>query len=205
MKGGSRLSGGGGEGGSPARDRVFNIAADLFYHKGIRAVGVEEIVREAGVAKISLYRSFQSKDELIVAYLERNNSAYWRQLDELLAPHQGDPRAWLDALMEHLAERTTQPGYRGCPYINYCGEFADRSHPGHRVAQANKREWRRRLLRAARALGAGEPKRLADGLMLLVEGAYAISQTLGGRAGPGKTIVWAARALIDAELAGLPG
>lgn len=198
MRGGSRSGAGGG--GAQARDRVFDVASDLFYRKGIRAVGVEEIVQQAGVAKISLYRSFQSKDELIVAYLERNNAAYWRQLDALLAPHAGDPRAWLDALMEHLAERTTQPGYRGCPYINYCGEFADRAHPGHRVAQANKREWRRRLLRAVEALGAAEPKRLADSLMLLVEGAYALSQTLGGRAGPGKAIVWAARALVEAEL-----
>lgn len=90
-------------------------------------------------------------------------------------------------------------GYRGCPYINYCGEFPEPSHPGHRVAAANKREMRRRLERIAAALGAPEPARLADGLLLLIEGAYAISQTLGGPEGPGTALFWAAQALVASQ------
>src|ERR1700689_2433587 len=86
----------------PARERVFAVASDLFYRKGIRAVGVEEIVNEAGVAKISLYRSFKSKDDLIVAYLEARNAEFWRQWDERFAPHADDPRALLDAIMDYL-------------------------------------------------------------------------------------------------------
>src|SRR5579859_6159649 len=162
-----------------ARDKVFAAASDLFYRKGIRAVGVEEIVKQAGVAKISLYRNFASKDDLIVAYLENRNAEFWRQWDEAFARYEGDPRAQLEAIMTYLAKRTTQPGYRGCPFINYCAEFPDHAHPGHRVAEANKGEWRRRVIKLAEALGASRPKQLADGLLLLVEGAYAISQTLG--------------------------
>ncbi len=182
-----------------ARDKVFEVAADLFYRKGVRAVGVEAIVKQAGVAKISLYRSFPSKDDLIVAYLENRNAEFWRQWDEAFARYKGDPTAQLHAIMTYLAHRTTQPGYRGCPFINYCAEFPETSHPGHQAAEANKREMRRRFVEIAEALGARQPKQLADGLLLLVEGAYAISQTLGGRKGPGNAIVWAAKALVDAQ------
>jgi AcrR family transcriptional regulator len=181
-----------------AGDRVFAVAADLFYREGIRAVGVEAIVRQAGVAKISLYRSFASKDDLVVAYLERRNAGFWQQWDERFGNLGHDPRAQLRAMMGYLAERTTQPGYRGCPFINYCAEFPDRAHPGHRVAEANKREMRRRLLGIAEALGAREPAPLADALLLLVEGAYAISQTLGGPDGPGRALVAAAEAMVAA-------
>jgi AcrR family transcriptional regulator len=78
-----------------ARDKVFEVAADLFYRKGVRAVGVDEIVKTADVAKISLYRSFPSKDDLVVAYLEDRNASFWRQWDDTFARHRDDPRAQL--------------------------------------------------------------------------------------------------------------
>jgi AcrR family transcriptional regulator len=183
----------------PARERVLAVAADLFYRKGIRAVGVEEIVNEAGVAKISLYRGFKSKDDLIVAYLERRNVEFWQQWDKRFSPFAGDPRAMLNAITDFLARRTTQAGYRGCPFINYANEFADPSHPGHRVVESNRREWRRRLTAIAEALGASKPKLLADGLLLLVEGAYTVSQTLGGPKGPGAALTAAAKAMVDGQ------
>lgn len=183
-----------------ARDKVFEVAADLFYRNGVRAVGVEAIVQRAGVSKISLYRSYASKDDLVVDYLETRNTEFWRQWDTRFARHERDPRGQLHAITRHLAERTTRPGYRGCPFINYCGEFAEPAQPGRRVAAANKREMRRRLLRIAEALGARRPAQLADGLLLLVEGAYAISQTLGGGAqGAGHAITAAADALVAAH------
>lgn len=184
-----------------ARDRVFAVAADLFYRKGIRAVGVEEIVTRAGVAKISLYRSFSSKDDLIVAYLEHRNGEFWRGWDNSFAKLRHDPRAQLRAIMTYLAERTTQRGYRGCPFINYCAEFPDMSHPGRRVADSNKREMRRRFAEIATALDVPAPMELADGLLLLVEGAYALSQTLSDTVGaPGNVLPWAADALVEAQL-----
>lgn len=185
-----------------AGEKVLTAASKLFYNKGIHAVGVEEIVATAEVAKISLYRSFRSKDDLIVAYLESNNETFWKEIDAICSPHEGDPSAELRALMTYIARRTIKPGYRGCPYINYCGEFPDHSHPGHRIAEANKREWHSRLLRIARAIGARDPKRLANGLMLLVEGAYALSQTLNGTGAPGHEIVWAAEALVESQAVG---
>lgn len=188
-------------GGKSARQKVLEIAADRFYRDGIRAVGVEAIVKEAGVAKISLYRGFASKDDLIVAYLEQRNADFWRKWDADFARCEDNPQAQLKAVITYLANRTTEAGYRGCPFINYCAEFPERAHPGRKVAEANKREWRRRLLALAERLGAPRPKQLADGLLLLVEGAYAISQTLGDRPAPAQSLVWAAQALVAASLA----
>jgi AcrR family transcriptional regulator len=182
-----------------AGERVFEVAADLFYRESIRSVGVETIVKQAGVAKISLYRSFDSKDDLIVAYLENRHADYWRKVDRILAA-KANPRAKLRALIDYVAGRATTPGYRGCPFINYAAEFPEPSHPGHRIVGENKREMRRRLADLTKAMGARRPAQLADALFLLIEGAYAGSQTLGGRTGPAATLSWAADALIDAHL-----
>jgi AcrR family transcriptional regulator len=189
-------------GGKLARDKVFAVAADLFYRKGIHAVGVEEIVKEAGVAKISLYRNFASKDDLIVAYLEDRSITFLRGWDDAFGRHQDNPRAQLRAIMTYIAERTTQDGYRGCPFINFCAEFPDPGHPGRRVAQVTKVALRERLLLLAEALHVPQPQQLADSFLLLVEGAYGISQTLGGGPdGIGHSVVWASEVLVAAQLA----
>lgn len=179
-----------------ARDKVFAVAADLFYRKGIHAVGVEEIVKEAGVAKISLYRSFPSKDDLVVAYLKDRGEVFLRQWDEAFDRYRDRPAMQLRAIMTYIAERTTRQHYRGCPFINFCAEFPDPDHPGRRVAGEIKAALRERFLRLAHSLKAPEPQQLADSFLLLVEGAYAISQTFGdGSAGPGPSIVWASETL----------
>lgn len=183
-----------------AGDKVFEVASELFYSQSIRGVGVETIVKEAGVAKISLYRSFASKDDLIVAYLEDRNTGYWHIVDEILAKHDGDPRRQLRALIAYVADRATTQGYRGCPFINYAAEFPERAHPGHRAVDANKAEMRRRLAGLASAINAWRPTQLADALFLLIEGAYASSQTLGGRNGPAKNLPHAAEHLIESYL-----
>jgi AcrR family transcriptional regulator len=174
-----------------AGDRVFEVAADLFYKQSIRAVGVDTIVKQAGVAKISLYRHFGSKDDLLVAYLKNRNADYWHKVDRMLAAKRSNPRAQLRTLIRYVAGRATTPGSRGCPFINYASEFPDASHPGHQIVGENKREMRRRLLDLTKAMGAPRPARLADALFLLIEGAYASSQTLGGRDGPAANLLWA--------------
>jgi AcrR family transcriptional regulator len=185
-----------------AGDKVFEVASELFYTQSIRGVGVETIVKEAGVAKISLYRSFTSKDDLIVAYLENRNTRYWRIVDGILAKHEGDPRSQLRALIAYVADRVTTQGYRGCPFINYAAEFPERAHPGHRAVDANKAEMRRRLANLASAINVRRPAQLADTLFLLIEGAYASSQTQGGRNGPAKNLPQAAEHLIESHLNG---
>lgn len=188
--------------GKLARDKIFAVATDLFYRKGINTVGVEEIVREAGVAKISLYRNFASKDDLIVAYLQERSDTFLRDWDAAFDRYSDNPRAQLRAIMTYVAERSTEEGYRGCPFINFCAEFPDPAHPGHRIAKATMAGLRKRFLKLAEALRAPEPAKLADGLLLLLEGAYGLSQTFGaGADSPGHQIVWAAEMLVDAQFA----
>jgi AcrR family transcriptional regulator len=180
-----------------ARDRLLAAAGELFYRQGIRSVGVDEIVAKADVAKMSLYRSFPSKDVLAAAYLEAVDGRYWRWWDETVARHPGDARAQLRALFRSLVRRTTRADWRGCPFTNAATEFPEPDHPARLVAEANKRELRRRLLGVVRAAGARRPALLADELLLLVEGAYVSGQTFGPD-GPAAAAAEAADALIAA-------
>ena len=187
---------------SPAREKVLAAAADLFYRKGFHAVGVEEIVRLAGVAKISMYRGFASKDDLAVAYLEERSRAFLEEWDQTFDRYRKAPRKQLRAIMAYVVERTEEDGYRGCPFINLSAEFPDPSHPARRVAAGIKQSIRDRFLRLATALNAPEPQKLADAWLLLFEGAYALSQTLGAAAGVmGRSLVWAAVTLAETQLA----
>ncbi|HWA46058.1 MAG TPA: TetR/AcrR family transcriptional regulator [Hypericibacter adhaerens] len=182
-----------------AVDRIRQSARELFYREGIRAVGVEEIVTQAGVTKPSLYRSFPSKDELAADYLRGYEAEFWRRFDAAVAAHPGNPRAQILAYLKVLGERATQSGYRGCGLTNAAIEYPDRSHPARSVSDPHKRELRRRLTEMAEAMGAVRPAVLADGLLLLIEGTFASSQIFGP-GGPGGSVAAAADALIEASL-----
>ena len=181
-----------------ARERILEVATDLFYREGIRAIGVDTIVARSGVAKMSLYRSFPSKDDLVVAFLTDADWRYWAWWDRVVARH-AEPRAQLGAIFRALAKKIASPSYRGCPFVNTATEFPDPDHPGRAVALANKRALRVRFRALAAAAGARDPDRLADQLQLLMDGAYATGPLLGG-ADSGGALVAAAEALIAAQL-----
>jgi len=183
----------------PARERLLAVAGELFYRQGIRSVGVDEIIAAADVAKMSLYRSFASKDELVAAYLREQDERYWRHWDGVIERYPEGPRAQLLALFRALARRAARPDWRGCPFTNAAIEFPESEHPGRRVAEAHKRELRRRLRQLARAAGAADGAALGDQLVLLFEGVYASVQTFGAK-GPAAAVVPAADALIAAQL-----
>jgi AcrR family transcriptional regulator len=180
-----------------ARTRILESAADLFYREGIRAVGVDLIIAHSGVAKMSLYRNFAGKDELVAAFLEHRNQLYWEWWNKVMARHPGDPRAQIQALFTAVGKRVTHPEYRGCPFINTAVEFPESGHPGRAVARANKHELRSRLRALAEAVGAREPALLADQLLLVMEGTYVSGQTLGSE-GVGQVAAAAADALVNA-------
>lgn len=183
----------------PARaaERIRATAGELFYNRGIRAVGVDEIVERAGATKPSLYRSFASKDELAAAYLTDYDARFWARFDAAAAQHPGDPRAQVLALLRRLSERATQAGYRGCGLTNAAVEYPEPDHPARLVAQQNKHELRARLRAMAAEMGAADPDRLGDGLLLLMEGAYASGQMFGVD-GPAGAVAEAAEALMAA-------
>src|ERR1700738_3489726 len=104
----------GGHGGTDVRDKILETASDLFYKQGIRAVGVDLIIEKAGVAKTSLYRHFGTKDDLIAAFLAREDADFWETWDRVSALHAGNAVGELNAQLEWIAERVARPNYRGC-------------------------------------------------------------------------------------------
>jgi AcrR family transcriptional regulator len=154
------------------RDRILGTASRLFYARGVRAVGVDLVVLEAAVAKTSLYRYFPTKDDLIVAFLEREDLEFWAVWDSVAAQHAGDPAGELDAHMRWIGERLARGNYRGCPQINVAAEFAEADHPARQVAQRHMQALRSRLQDLAKRLNVPAPKPLAAQLAVLINGAF---------------------------------
>lgn len=184
-----------------AADRILSTAGELFYREGTRAVGVDEIVAKAGATKPSLYRAFESKDQLIAAYLRGEGERFWTHFDAAAAAHPDDPKAQILDYIEGLGARALKPGYRGCGLTNAAVEYPEPTHPGRLVSVEHKQELRERLRGLAKAMGARKPKKLADSLLLLIEGVYVTSQ-LFGTEGPAGAAKGAAQALIEAHTRG---
>src|SRR2546430_15526713 len=96
---------------SSARQRLLDVASDLFYQEGIRAIGVDTIVERSGVGKATLYRHFPTKDDLIAAYLEEEDRRHWIWFDEVIAPHEGKPVEQLLAWFEACNRSLMEPGF----------------------------------------------------------------------------------------------
>ena len=185
----------------PARQRILDAASEMFYRDGIRAVGIDAIIARSGVAKMSLYRNFPSKDALVTAWLEDRNAFFWRRWNNAEASRNGDPRGQLEAILDMVAATASHPKWRGCPFLNTATEFPEPDHPARAVILAHKRAVRDRLRALADIAGTGDPNLLAQQLQLLIDGAYAIGQSLGP-SGPAKTVASAGRALIADAIAG---
>ncbi|QBM29832.1 putative HTH-type transcriptional regulator YxaF [Hydrogenophaga pseudoflava] len=160
------------------RERILDTASRLFYERGVRAVGVDLVVLEAAVAKTSLYRYFPTKDDLIVAFLEREDLDFWATWDGVAAQFPDDPAGELDAHMRWIGERLARSNYRGCPQINVAAEFAEQDHPARLVSRRHMVALRGRLLDIARRLNVPRPDQLAAQLAVLVNGAFVSSGLL---------------------------
>lgn len=182
-----------------AATRVFEAARDLFYHRGIRAVGVDEIVCKAGVTKPSLYRAFASKDELIAACLEASARESRTARCAALAAAGDDPRDQLRALVRHYAALIASPDFRGCAMSNTAIEIPEPGHPGRAVLEASKADVRSTVVQITRQLDIARPEELADGLLLIIEGAISVHHIFGSQ-GPCAAMTRTSDALIDAYL-----
>jgi AcrR family transcriptional regulator len=182
---------------SRVRDRIMRTASDLFYRHGIHAVGVDTIASEAGTNKMSFYRNFASKDELVAEYLrseEREGMLWW---DETIAAHAGNPRLQVESLFDMLVEDNCDKDSRGCALANAAVEITEADHPARPVIEKYKADMRRRFRQLAGEMKSREPEALGDSLMLLWEGAYVARVTMGAD-GPVQGAAKAARALIAA-------
>lgn len=183
-----------------AAERVRAAVNVLFYRKGIRAVSIEEIVSRAGVAKPSLYRSYPSKRELAVQYLRDYEVAFWERFEAAEVAHPGDVRAQLLACFRSLSEQAGQPGYRGCGLSNALVEYPEHDCPVRMLVFEHKSKLRNRLTSMAQALGARNASALADGLLLLLEGAHITGQVFETN-GPGGSLVFIVEGLVDMAIA----
>jgi AcrR family transcriptional regulator len=180
------------------RERIVSVASNLFYNRGVRAVGVDLVVEKAGIAKTSLYRYFPTKDDLIVAFLEREDEEFWSVWDAAAERHADDPESELEAHMRWIGERLSRANYRGCPQINVAAEFAEHDHPARQVARTHMKTLRERLEKLARRLGVPRPKELGAQLALLVNGAFASSELLAPKEAA-DVLLASARALCAAS------
>src|ERR1700751_1141639 len=145
----------------PPRARILAAAADLFYRHGIRAVGVEAIAGAAGTNKMTLYRHFDSKDELVAEYLRQaaaKGEASWAALE---AQHPGDPLAQIRAWLAEMAAHVVDCNARGCALANAAVELPDKDHPARAVIEEGKRRPCDALIGLCARAGRTEPERLA--------------------------------------------
>ena len=185
---------------SAARERILATAFRLFYAKGIRAVGIDLIISESGVAKATLYKHFPAKDDLVVAYLDKVDGVWFGQLRDAAAAAGPDPADQLVGLFDALRSACRRDGYRGCAFINAAAE----SQPGtpvHERTVAHKPAvlaWVRDLAEGA---GASDPESLARSLTLLLDGGLA-SGALDASPEAPEAAKASARALVAAATAG---
>jgi AcrR family transcriptional regulator len=184
--------------GATAQEQLLDAAENLFYRDGIRAISVDAVVERAGVNKMSVYRQFSSKDDLVVAYLTRMDKRFRERVEGSFAKHPDQPGKALVQGITDLVERASNPDYRGCPFVNVACEFSDREHPARVSVARNKDYLIARLLELSTAAGAPDPQLLADSLALLVEGIYAASQTFGPGCGPMRSAPATAALLVKA-------
>lgn len=169
---------------SAARTRILDTVDRLFYDEGIRSVGVHRVVDEAGVTRVTLYRHFPAKDDLVVAYLRRRAEADRQQVARVMADNADAPREALRALARHLVDTGFGEMQRGCPFINAAAEFADLAHPARRIVTEH-RVWVTRVMEdLLRDAGDARPAATARQLMMLRTGAV-VSSALDEQPGPG--------------------
>jgi AcrR family transcriptional regulator len=182
-----------------ARQRLLAAAADLFYRRGIGAVGVDLVSKQAGVSKRTLYQQFGSKGQLIAESLDAHGAA-------IIGPYipAEDPaasaRQQILAVFDGLSGWTASDTFRGCPFVNTAAELADPRHPARQVARDHKLRLRGYFARQAEHGQAKDPQRLADQLIVVFDGA--IVQAVMGTLRHSDAARSAVQVLLDAH--GIP-
>ena len=187
-----------------ARDRLFSAAINLFYRNGIRAVSVDAIAAEAGTTKVTFYRVFESKDDLIVQVLEEQSKRFWEWWDAIVAEHPGEPRKQIEELIARFRDEIVgDEACRGCAVANAAVEIVDEDHPARAVIKKHKLDITQRLRELCRQMGARQPDVLGNALALLYGGAFAARLSSAGREQI-SAVSAGATALLDSALGVAP-
>ncbi|WP_144971981.1 TetR/AcrR family transcriptional regulator [Bremerella volcania] len=157
---------------SDARQRLVETAERLFYAEGIHSVGIDRIIAEAGVAKMTLYNHFSSKDELILAVLQYREEQFGNSLAKSIDRYVSKGLSRLDAFFAALKDWFKSPGFRGCSFINASVELADAGHPASQFSTAHKVKFRELIHEIiAETVDPKVAQSVTPAIYLLVEGA----------------------------------
>lgn len=184
---------------TPAGERILAAATELFYSRGLHAVGVDLIAETAGTTKKTLYDRFRSKDALIALYLQRRAERWQAFVLDYLDEHAPEPGADRVIAVLDALDAWMMTYRRGCSFVNAQAEIADPNHPAIAVIRAEKQWVRNRYELLAREAGFNRPDLLGSQLTLLHEGAI-VERTVGGRTDALDVARSAARALLDSQL-----
>jgi len=166
------------------RERLVAAAVELFYRHGFGAVGVDQVIDAAGVTKSTFYKHFESKDDLMVAAVQRRDEWESQAWDRAVRRLAGDPpapaRQFL-ALLDVMDHWFNDPDFRGCMFLNTAVEFPNPHDPVHQAAAAHQRRMRDHWRDVAKAGGATDAaaETFADCFTALVQGALVLRQTQG--------------------------
>jgi AcrR family transcriptional regulator len=178
------------------RERILSTARDLFRRHGIRGIGVDTIAEAAGTNKMTLYRHFGSKDDLVCACLRIVAQETMAEWDALAALHPGDPKAQLREWLHYGADCIASDD-RGCDLANAAVELTEPGHPARKLIEEVKKQFRNRLAQLCAAAGVAQPDLLADTLCLMFEGARVSRQSVGAE-GPSARFLRMGEAVIAA-------
>jgi AcrR family transcriptional regulator len=168
---------------SHVRQRILDTADRLFYGEGVRAVGIDRIVAESGVAKMSLYSHFPGKDDLILTVLQHREGQFMAWFGQAIDRHIEAGESRLAALFAALKEWFETPTFRGCAFINASVELADAKHPGFCFARQHKQRFQAFLARFIEETLGTAAARLAPAIAMLIEGAI-VTAVLEGTSRP---------------------
>ena len=181
---------------APVRERLIEAASELFYAQGLRAVSADRIIERVGTTKVTFYRHFRTKDDLVVAYLEGRAAIEREGVGGAVAHAGGDAETALRLMSEGLGAVACSPGFRGCPFINAAAEYADADHPVRKVVDEHRAWFRSMLQKLTASIGIDDPT-VAEELMMLRDGAM-VSGYLGNAEKVSAALLSASRAVIAA-------
>ena len=168
------------------REHLVDTALELFSREGYHATGIDRILAEAGVAKMTLYNHFKSKDELILAALRRRDELFRNWFMREVERRGQAPRERLLAVFDTLGAWFDKPSFSGCSFINASAEFGNPDDPIHGACAEHQHLVLGYLTELARQAGAKDPEGLAESLMLLMEGAIVLRHVACRRDAAGK-------------------
>ncbi|QWF69855.1 TetR/AcrR family transcriptional regulator [Methylomonas paludis] len=181
--------------------KILETASELFYSQGIKATGVETIVKAAGTTKMTLYKHFPAKDDLIIAFLRKRDADFTSWFVEQVNSKAQQPKDQLLAIFDIIGLWLDIPQFRGCAFINASAEFPVENNPVQQVSAEFYQKFRDYIADLARQAGAEHPDNLAQQLALLIEGAI-VSEQMKRGGGASVSARQAAEILINVAVPG---